>query len=528
MCGIWAYLSRKDNLDVGHLLEQAFKIQHRGPDNSQEMLLNDERLLFCFHRLAINDTTPLGNQPLVLDDTYYLICNGEIYNHRELEAEYGITTKGHSDCEVILHLYKKFGIQKTLQLLSGYFAFALWDNSEKELYIARDPIGVRALYWGFNPVGDLCLCSEMKGIPSEFSVSQFPAGKYMKASTGETTAYYTYEYPPITDLSLDEQLVKIRKLFTAAVDKRFMLERPFGVFLSGGLDSSLVAALVAKNRAPERIHSFSIGLEGSTDLKKARVVAEHINSIHHEVIITYDDMLAAIPKVIEQCETYDTTTVRASTPMYLLSKYIKENTDIVVIFSGEGSDEASGSYLYFHNAPSDEAFQEECVRLLRDLHFYDCLRCDKATAGNSLEVRVPFLDREFLTEYMRVPVVWKRPKDGMEKWFIRKAFDGMGLLPNEILWRTKEAFSDGVSSQEKSWYQIIQEHVDGLVSDEEFAQKSVKMTPQPRLKESYYYRTIFDKFYPGRANTIPYYWMPRWTEEQNDPSARRLKVYKSN
>jgi asparagine synthase (glutamine-hydrolysing) len=267
-------------------------------------------------------------------------------------------------------------------------------------------------------------------------------------------------------------------------------------------------------------------MDGSTDLIKARVVAKHIGSIHHEVIVTAEDMLSAIKTVIQQTETYDTTTVRASTPMYLLSKYIKDNTDIVVVFSGEGSDEASGSYMYFHNAPSHNEFQDECVRLLQDLCYFDCLRCDKATAGNGLEVRVPFLDKEFLTEYMRVPVEWKVPKDGMEKWFIRKAFDGTGLLPDEILWRKKEAFSDGVSSTEKSWYQIIQEHINEIVTDTEFEEQknSFDVNP-PFLKESYYYRKVFEEYYPGRGSTIPYYWLPKWSGDTKDPSARVLNVY---
>jgi asparagine synthase (glutamine-hydrolysing) len=383
---------------------------------------------------------------------------------------------------------------------------------------------------GHDTNGSVGLCSELKGLSEfkELEINQFPPGSYWDSESNRFNKYYTYDYPRIepSDLSIEEQLVKIRQLFEEAVYKRFMFERPFGVFLSGGLDSSLVAALVAKHNAPDPIHSFSIGMEGSTDLAKARIVAEHIGSIHHEVIVTPDDMLNAIPDVIKQTETYDTTTVRASTPMYLLSKYIKENTDIVVVFSGEGSDEASGSYLYFHRAPGDEAFQEECVRLLRDLCYFDCLRCDKSTAGNGLEVRVPFLDKEFLVEYMRVPAEWKRPRDGMEKWLIRKAFDGTGLLPDEILWRKKEAFSDGVSSTEKSWFQIIQEHINSVVSDEEYIENRDKISPNPpALKESYYYRKVFDSLYPGRASTIPYYWLPKWSGDTKDPSARVLSIY---
>jgi asparagine synthase (glutamine-hydrolysing) len=528
MCGIFAFLSKyRLSIEQKKTLEIfCEKTKHRGPDNSKYIYLHDDHLLLGFHRLAINDITPAGDQPLVLDDNLFLICNGEIYNHIELETKYNFTTRGHSDCEVILHMYKQFGIERALREISGYFAFAIWDELKKQLFIARDPIGVRQLYVGTDNDGGICVCSELKGIPDTISnVCQFQPGHWWE--NGTFHSYYSYDYPPISDsiMSHDDQMTHIRKLFEQAVEKRFMFERPFGVFLSGGLDSSLVAALVAKKNAPDPIHSFSIGMKGSTDLAKARIVSDHIGSIHHEVIVSPEEMLAAIPEVIKQIETWDTTTVRASTPMYLLSKYIKKNTDIVVVFSGEGSDEASGSYLYFHKAPNDDAFQTECVRLLKDLCYFDCLRCDKSTAGNGLEVRVPFLDKEFLTAYMRVPVEWKRPRDGMEKWFIRKAFDGWGLLPDEILWRKKEAFSDGVSSTEKSWFQIIQEHVDLEISDAEFTEKKVLLSPEPQLKESYYYRKIFDEHYPGRSGTIPYYWLPRWSGNTADPSARVLSIY---
>ena len=522
MCGIFACYN--SNISQESLKSCAERIKHRGPDNTQYLSIN-EKVFFGFHRLAINDMSSNGNQPLILDNKYFLVCNGEIYNHKSLENEYLFKTNSNSDCEVILHLYKLFGIHKTLELISGYFAFALYDIEKDSLMFARDPFGVRALYIANDQNESVCVCSELKGIPNEYvKVHQFPPGSYWQ--DGNFVQYYDYTFAPYNsqNLSLESELLEIRNLFTKAVEKRFMLERPFGVFLSGGLDSSLVAALVAKHNV-QPIHSFSIGLDGSTDLQKARIVADHIGSIHHEVIVSPEQMLDAIRDVIYQGETWDTTTVRAMTPMYLLSKYIKENTDIVVVFSGEGSDEASGSYLYFHNAPNDHAFHQERIRLLKDLCYFDCLRCDKATAGNGLEVRVPFLDREFMDKYMRLPIEWMRPKDGMEKWFIRKAFDGTGLLPDEILWRKKEAFSDGVSSTEKSWFQIIQEYVDTQVSDTEYDKNRTTMKPEPALKESYYYRKIFREFYPGRDDTIPYYWLPKWSGDTKDPSARTLSIY---
>lgn len=534
MCGIFALVNKYRQITEKERL-YGNKIQHRGPDNTRYVEFNNGHIVFGFHRLAINDLSSLGDQPLQLDDNYYLICNGEIYNHLELAHKYNITTKSSSDCEIILHLYKMIGIDKTIEQLSGYFAFVLLDISSDKIIIARDPIGVRALYYAIsNDSAEISICSELKGIPIEqsSSVQQFPPGKWLEYDLNTTVStmhtYYNYEYPsiPSSIMTQEEQLMKMRCLFESAVNKRFMTDRPFGVFLSGGLDSSLVAALVAKKNAPNKIHSFSIGMIGSTDLAKARIVANHIGSIHHEVVVTAQEMLDVQPDVIRALETYDTTTIRAGTPMYLLSKYIKENTNIVVVFSGEGSDEASGSYLYFHNAPSPAEFQDECVRLLRDLSYFDCLRCDKAVAANGLEVRVPFLDTEFLYEYMRVPVEWKQPHNGMEKWFIRQAFEGTGLLPYEILWRKKEAFSDGVSSTEKSWFQIIQTHIDSIIPDSEFLNKKDSITPNPpMLKESYYYRKLFDEYFPGCAHTIPYYWLPKWSGNTNDPSARVLSVY---
>jgi asparagine synthase (glutamine-hydrolysing) len=534
MCGIFALFNKYRQI-IEYERLYGNKIQHRGPDNTRYVDFNNGHVVLGFHRLAINDLSSLGDQPLQLDERYYLICNGEIYNHIELARKYTITTKSLSDCEIILHLYKKIGIDKTLKELSGYFAFVLLDVYDNKMIIARDPIGVRALYYANSTDAcEISVCSELKGIPVEqySSVRQFPPGKWLDYDLNTTSStmntYYSYEYPciPSSILTQEVQLMKMRCLFENAVDKRFMTDRPFGVFLSGGLDSSLVAALVAKKNAPNKIHSFSIGMTGSTDLAKARIVATHIGSIHHEVVVTAQEMLDAIPEVIRALETYDTTTIRAGTPMYLLSKYIKENTNIVVVFSGEGSDEASGSYLYFHNAPSPMEFQDECVRLLRDLSYFDCLRCDKAVAANGLEVRVPFLDTEFLYEYMRVPVEWKQPRNGMEKWFIRQAFEGTGLLPHEILWRKKEAFSDGVSSTEKSWFQIIQTHIDSVITDSEFTDKKDIITPNPpMLKESYYYRKLFDDYFPGCAHTIPYYWLPKWSGNTTDPSARVLQVY---
>jgi asparagine synthase (glutamine-hydrolysing) len=321
-----------------------------------------------------------------------------------------------------------------------------------------------------------------------------------------------------------------------------MSDRPIGCLLSGGLDSSLITSIVSRLYRElghtDKLRTFSVGLEGSTDLRYARMVADYLDTNHTELILTEEDMLAAIPEVIKMTETYDTTTVRASTPMYLLCKHIKETTDITVLFSGEGSDEASGSYLYFHNAPSVDEFHKETMRLLKDLSYFDVLRCDKSTAGAGLEVRVPFLDRDFLDFYMSIPPRMKIPSYSyIEKYLLRKAFDteedkyGLyytkGYLPYDVLWRQKEGMSDGVSSKTRGWFQVIQEHVQKL--DSEGLIPSVNYTHNPPLiKESEWYRQIYNQLYPGCDELIPYYWLPRWCGDVKDPSARVLKVYKQD
>ena len=531
MCGIFSVFCNEGINNIEEKRQFANKIQHRGPDNTQELLF--ENLLMIFHRLKINDLTDNGNQPLSLDDRYYLICNGEIYNHQSLIDKYEFVVKGHSDCEVILHMFKMFG-ETCFDYLSGYYACAIWDNETKTLYVSRDPFGVRQLYIG-RLNSELYVCSEMKGIPNDAQIIAHDPGTVLtinkEALTTTTYGHITYKHImrhfseiPMepNESNMDITKAQLNDAFTNAVKKRFMTERPFGVLLSGGLDSSMIASKVASLCPDQRIHTFSIGLKGSPDLFYARKVAEHINSIHHELIVTEQQMIDAVPKVIEQIESDDTTTVRASTPMYLLAKYIKENTNIVVIFSGEGADEVGGGYKFFHNAPSPEAFHNECIKRILELVYFDCLRCDKTTAKFGLEVRAPFLDIDFVKEYLKVPIEWRMPKDGLEKWFIREAFD-QDLLPMDVLYRPKEAFSDGVSHENRSWYQIIQEHVNTQVSDDEFIQNKDTITDieshKPQIKETYYYMKIYNKLYKNR--TIPHFWMPSW-HSVNDPSARVL------
>ena len=541
MCGIFAFLlNNKYKLTLEQrkkLLSESIKIQHRGPDNTIFNEYGNSKVFFTFHRLCIIDKMESGNQPLRVNNIA-LVCNGEIYNYKELIETHHLDVVSGSDCEVIIHLYLKYGIEKTLTLLDGVFAFVLYNIVADEAYIARDPIGVRSLYYGKNFKGDLAIGSEVKSIQNLVNgkVSVFPPGCYYKFKNNETSLdfkrYYDYNYKlsikheeMTDDYFLHTMMLKTKHYLTDAVKKRMMSERPVGCLLSGGLDSSLITALVSKYYTKAPLQTFSIGLEGSEDLKYARMVADFLGTHHHEVVVTEKDMLDFIETDIVQIESYDTTTVRASVPMLMLCKYVRENTDVIVIYSGEGSDEASGSYLYFHNAPTPKDFQEECVRLIKDLNRFDVLRCDKSTAGAGLEVRVPFLDKQFLEHYMSVPAEMKVPKDGMEKWFLRKSFEDMGLLPKEVLWRTKDGMSDGCSSKSKPWYSIIQDYVDTIISDEEFELSKLSYTfNPPQIKETLYYRRLFEKHYPSQEHLTPYYWLPKWSGDITNPSGRIIEI----
>jgi asparagine synthase (glutamine-hydrolysing) len=518
MCGIFAALG-----STSETLESCSNtIQHRGPDHTSFTQVTPTVAL-GFHRLAINDLTDNGNQPLTHPDYphSWLICNGEIYNHRQLVSTYDLKPRSGSDCEVILLLYHKIGMEETLRQLDGYFALVLVDGSET--YVARDPIGVRSLYIGTKQ-DQVYVASELKAIHTLCDTIQlFPPSSMWKYSDRSYTSYLDICKAPIIEDTYETAVTNVRTLLEQAVEKRVdNTERPIGCLLSGGLDSSIICALVQQcslRRTGKPIHTFSIGMAGSTDVKFARMVAEHLQTIHHEVIVTKEQMLAAIPEVIRTIESYDTTTVRASTPMWLLSEYISKNTDIRVVFSGEGSDELSGSYLYFYHAPSDEEFYQETVRLTRELHYFDVLRCDKSISRHGLEARVPFLDKAFIHYYLHLLPEHKRPtKQMFEKKLLREAFQD--LLPSAVVWRTKEAFSDGVSSKEESWYQMIQRHVESVdVAEVEYAHNP------PVLKETKWYRAMFETYYPGWEKVLPYYWLPRWTGSGHDPSARVLKVY---
>lgn len=519
MCGIFACLYANESIDV--LRSGFMKIQHRGPDYSCLETVPDTPHIAGFHRLAINDLTEKGNQPMSHPQHPHirLICNGEIYNHTELKNIYNFKTHSDSDCEIILHMYQRFGIHRTVKELDGYYAFVIFDGSKT--FVVRDQVGVRSLYMGYHEEA-VYIASELKAIkPYVTTVFPFPPGSIWTTHAARNGMFQKYVDHPtsvITD-SYPTALVTTKDLLEKAVQKRVQnTERPVGCLLSGGLDSSLIAALVCKY-STKPIHTFSIGMEGSVDLMYAKMVADHLQTIHHEVVVTQEEMLAAIPDVIRQIETYDTTTVRASTPMYLLCRYISTKTDIKVIFSGEGADELSGSYLYFKHAPTQKDFYDETLRLTNELQYFDVLRCDKSTAAHGLEVRVPFLDKEFMQYYLHIHPQFKIFSSfACEKYLLRDAF--RGLLPDEVQWRTKEAFSDGVSAKKRSWYEIIHDHVATLTIP------AIEYTwLPPANKETEWYRYLFDQAYPECADLLPYYWLPKWCGNVKNPSARVLSSY---
>jgi len=509
MCGILALFLTHSQV------AQAFNtLKSRGPDRSKIITFNN--FTFGFQRLRINDLVD-GMQPFIIDDIV-LICNGEIYNHETLKILYNIQCKSRSDCEIIVYLYQKFGIEKTLTLLDGVFAFILYDKKKGVVFACRDRIGIRPLFIG-EENGKFAFASEAKALEilDLNNISQVPpASIYILNSELALTKKIWWSIPQIPQEIKEQQIsIELNKLLKNAVFKRLMSDRAIGCLLSGGLDSSVIVSLLSKFGP---VNTFSIGFEESTDLKYARLVAKHFNTNHHEIIITHQEALDAIPDVIYATETYDITTIRASVGMYLLCKKIKENYPDTVIFSGEGSDEMLCGYLYFHYAPTNKALFNESRRLLSDIYFYDVLRADRSTASNGLELRVPFLDKDVVEFCMSLPASYRKPKNNIEKYYLRKAFEND--LPHDILWRRKEGMSDGIGGLEKPWYSFIQDYAQTQISDELFNEYKNTLI-QPCTKESVYYYLEFKKLFTHTP--IQYHWMPKW-QDTNDPSGRVLKL----
>ena len=556
MCGIFAIVGTSESGDLDSkrdkFLECSKTLRHRGPDWDGIHIDNENKVVVAHERLSIIDVDN-GAQPLISQcGNIILSVNGEIYNHQGLKdivlhGSYDFKTS--SDCEVIIPLYQKYWTPM-VDMLDGVFAFFLYDKENRDFLVARDPIGVNPLYYAMNSLGEYCFASEMKAIrmwDSDCEIGIFPPGHYM-TKTHEILPYYQPRWADKKINELDYQISKmdmckkVRESLTNAVEKRLMADVPFGVLLSGGLDSSLITSITNKilkeNKHKrswgDKLHSFSVGLEGAPDLKYAKDVANFLQTVHHELHFTIQEGMDAIKDVIYKLETYDVTTIRASTPMYLMSRKIKA-TGIKMVLSGEGADEILGGYLYFHNAPSEEEFHKECIDRVKNLHYFDCLRANKSTMAWGVEVRVPFLDKHFLETAIPIrPDLKIRERfEGLakvEKYILRKAFDktmnedGYQYLPESVLWRQKEQFSDGVGY---NWVDSLIKEAEKNILDWDMEELS-RLYPvnTPTTKEGLYYRRIYEDLFPG-CESVSKYWIPNtdWEGVKADPSGRAQNVH---
>ena len=552
MCGIFSIINNNQvNVEDDAVIRENFTVgSKRGPES--HTLLEENGNYFGFHRLAINGFGEKASEQPIKKHNCILICNGEIYNWKYLNDISKSNCTTGSDCEIIIDLYFKYGIKQTLQMLDGVFSFIIYDTLKNKIIVARDTFGIRPLFMcyktdtksakknidklyfasEFKSLANICEYEEEKrfkelGISEPFVKEQFPPGNYLVFSLNENVA----EVNPICFSTANSFLTTsssdykktIRDSLINAVTKRVEnTDREIACLLSGGLDSSLITGLVVRickmkyNRDPSTIHTWSIGMSGSEDLIYAQKVADFLGTTHHSIELSEKEFLNSISEVIYTIESDDTTTIRASTGNWLIAKYIKRYSDAKVIFNGDGSDEVTGGYLYFHEAPDPIEFDKECRRLLSDIHFFDVLRSDRCIASHGLEARTPFLDRGFVQTYLSIPAEIRchKTQKKCEKYLLRESFSEMNIIPKDVLWRTKEAFSDGVSSQKKSWFETIQEYA---------------QTQFPNLTgieaETKYYQNIYKKHY-GSFKAVPYKWMPKFIEA-TDSSARTLKIYRN-
>jgi len=556
MCGILAVFGNNNSSDFDekreHFLKLSKLIRHRGPDWNGIYLNSNKNILITHERLSIVGIDS-GTQPIISKNGQYVLSvNGEIYNYKSLyssiiHGKYRPQTK--SDCEVIIPLYNDFNVN-TPKMLDGIFSFVLYDNFKNNIFVARDPIGIIPLYYGLTKDNEIMFASEAKCLTEDCEfITTFPPGHYLlilnkddlsmgdinilKAQVeGGSNVQFSKYYLPEYDSGkiwehqdLSEVKESVKNTLIQAVDKRLMTDVSYAVLLSGGLDSSLIASITSRISAErkEKLHSFSIGLKGAPDLLAARKVARFLGTVHHEIIFTVQDGLDCIRDLIWHLETFDTTTIRASTPMYLLSRKIKAY-GIKMVLSGEGADEILGGYLYFHNAPSDEEFHMECISRVQNLHHFDCLRANKSTMAWGVEARVPFLDQEFI-EYATALHPNLKLNNGVEKWILREAFNDEQdpYLPNDILWRQKEQFSDGVGY---SWIDGLKEMTESSVTDAEFNEN--KDSLGVKSKEEYYYKKIYNEMFPENIGIKR--WIPRtdWDGVGYDPSGRAQGVHNNN
>lgn len=564
MCGIIAFFGSGSESESGrdmdkfrsHFLELSKRIRHRGPDWNGIYSVEGKPILIGHERLSIVSPES-GSQPIVSNDGLQILSvNGEIYNYKELYSNVLLdkyTNQSLSDCEVVMHLYREFGID-TAKMLDGIYAFVLYNENTNDVYIARDPIGIIPLYCGWTSRGEFMVASECKCLIDECETIQvFPPGNCISFNANNLprpdtfTTHLTQFYNPLyktsgfielgnecdseREVSMKKTLKSIRESLEASVRKRLMADVPFGVLLSGGLDSSLIASITSRiikekpvNNWGQQLHSFSIGLKGAPDLLAAREVADALGTIHHEFTFTVQDGIDAIKDLIWHLETYDVTTIRASTPMYLLSRKVK-SLGIKMVLSGEGADEVFGGYLYFHQAPNNEEFHNECLKRVENLHHFDCLRANKSTMAWGVEARVPFLDQSFLNTVMTVSPELKC-KNRIEKWCLREAFNTPDdpYLPDSILWRQKEQFSDGVGY---NWIDSLREYADSQVEDGDF-ETARENDKHLRTKEAVWYKRIYDSLF---TRELPIKrWIPRtdWEGVGYDPSGRAQQVHENS
>jgi len=547
MCGIVAIYNNQIRFDKdmrSKCLEMSKKVRHRGPDWSG--IYSTDNAILAHERLSIVDIKS-GRQPLFSnDENIILTVNGEIYNHLDFrnssKIDYEYQTN--SDCEVIIPLYKKYGCE-LVNHINGIFSFFIYNKSENSFFVARDPIGVIPLYMGNDDNGTYYFSSEMKCLVGKCSkIKEFPPGHYMTNNDNNPIKYYNKDWMNYDNIKNNNSKTDLRESLEDAVKRQLMSDVPFGVLLSGGLDSSVISSIVKKfskkriesNQEKDawwpQIHSFAVGLKGSPDLIAASKVSKHLGTIHHEIHFTIQEALDSLEDVIYYLETYDVTTVRASTPMYLMARYIK-SMGVKMVLSGEGADEIFGGYLYFHKAPNAREFHEETVRKINKLHLFDCLRANKSLSAWGVEGRVPFLDKEFIDYSMNIdPKLKMISSDKIEKHILRDSFNG--YLPNDILWRQKEQFSDGVGY---NWIDSLKEHAENSVSDKDYNNRLIIFPVNtPKSKEEFLFRRIFEKHFPGDdcALCVPSSKSVACSTEEalkwdksfldmNDPSGRSIK-----
>lgn len=515
MCGIIVVSLKNQQNNIDKICDGYNMLNNRGPDQGSLSIINNNSIMMGFRRLAIVDTSTIGMQPFSYNGAK-LVCNGEIYNHKHLEEIYDINCVSGSDCECILPLFFRLGFDEMVQVLNGDFAIVISYNDI--IYYARDRIGVRPLFQGITTDGNFALGSYARTLSSFCNDVQqvYPGwGTYNTLDQHQYHKKYNLTLGPIF-VGIEQ---KVREILTLSVKDRLMSDRPIGCLLSGGLDSSIITSIVCKLLGPENVRTYSIGMEGSTDLFYAKKVSEYLGTTHTEILFTPEEGFDSIYEVIKDIESYDITTIRASIGMWLAAKYISKNTDNIVLLSGEGADELFCGYLYFHNAPSEDEIEKESTRLIKDLYMYDVLRADRCVSSHGLELRVPFLDRRLVDLCQSIRGEFKGPQNGIEKAVLRRAFEG--YLPHDVLWRRKDGMSDGVSGNKgKKWYEQILDFVIEKIPEEEYTPYKNKF---PSI-EAYYYKKIYNEIFPT-YNPKYNYWLPKWTDHNGNPSGRNIKIF---